>query len=325
MMKKLLALLIALVCMAAPAALAENKKIGIVQYAEHASLDNCREGLLEGLKQAGYVEGENLTVLYYNAQTDDGADTQIVQSFVAQNVDMICAIATPSAQDAFNASLASRKEIPVIYTAVSAPIEAGLADENGMPVGQVTGTCDLLPVSSQLEMIRELMPEARKVGLLYKSSETNSEVQAALYQETAAQYGFEIVTATVTAGAEVSQAVQALLPQVDCLSMLTDNTVVSYLAVVLDAADRVGKPVFGSEVEQVALGCAGAVGLDYVALGKQTGEIAARVLNGESAESIPYETIRESALYLNSETLQFLGIDIPQSLTQRGYIDPAAE
>jgi putative tryptophan/tyrosine transport system substrate-binding protein len=324
MMKKLLAIVLTLVLLtAASAALADEVKIGIIQFAEHASLDNCREGFLQGLAEAGYVEGENLTVLYRNAQADGGMDAQIAQYFVNQNVDLICAIATPSAQAAFNAVLSAKADIPVIYTAVSAPIEAGLADDDGTPVGPVTGTSDLLPVRNQLSMIRELMPEAKTIGLLYTSSETNSEVQAALYEEMAGEFGFEIVSSTVTAGAEVSQAVQALLPQVDCLSMLTDNTVVSYLSVVLAAAEQAGKPVFGSEIEQVALGCAGAEGLDYVALGKQTGEMAARVLNGESAENIPYETIRDSALYLNSDTLETLGIEIPAAMAERGYTDMA--
>ena len=324
MMKKLLAIVLSLVMLtAASAALAENKTVGILQFAEHGSLDNCREGFLQGLAEAGYVEGENLTIKYYNAQADGGTDAQIAQSLVAYPVDLICAIATPSAQAAFNAVLSAKADIPVIYTAVSAPIEAGLANDDGTPVGLVTGTSDLLPIRNQLAMIRELMPDAKTVGLLYTSSETNSEVQAALYEEMAGEFGFEIVSATVTAGAEVSQAVQALLPQVDCLSMLTDNTVVSYLAVVLNAAEQAGKPVFGSEIEQVALGCAGAEGLDYVALGKQTGEMAARVLNGESAESISFETIRDSALYLNTDVLSSLGLEIPAAMAERGYTDMA--
>ena len=324
MMKKLLAIVLSLVMLtAASAALAENKTVGILQFAEHGSLDNCREGFLQGLAEAGYVEGENLTIKYYNAQADGGTDAQIAQSLVAYSVDLICAIATPSAQAAYNAELSAKGDIPVIYTAVSAPIEAGLANDDGTPVGLVTGTSDLLPIRNQLAMIRELMPDAKTVGLLYTSSETNSEVQAALYEEMAGEFGFEIVSATVTAGAEVSQAVQALLPQVDCLSMLTDNTVVSYLAVVLNAAEQAGKPVFGSEIEQVALGCAGAEGLDYVALGRQTGEMAARVLNGESAESISFETIRDSALYLNTDVLSSLGLEIPAAMAERGYTDMA--
>lgn len=323
-MKKLTALVLALLLTATMlSANAETITIGISQYADHGSLDNCREGFLQGLAEAGFVEGENLKVLYNNAQAKGAMATQIAQSFVTQGVSLICAIATPSAQSAYNAVLAAKADIPVIYTAVSAPIEAGLANDDGTPVGAVTGTSDLLPIRNQLAMIRALMPEAKTVGLLYTTSETNSEVQAALYEETAGEFGFEIVSATVTSGAEVSQAVESLLPRADCLSMLTDNTVVSYLSVVLAAAERAGKPVFGSEVEQVALGCAAAEGLDYVALGRQTGEMAARVLKGEKAESIPFETIRDSALYINSAVLEDLGVSLPEELTARGFIDMA--
>ncbi len=323
-MKKLLALVLSLtLMMTLTVATAENVTIGISQFAEHASLDNCREGFLQGLAEAGFVEGENLTVLYSNSQADSGTATQIAQSFVSQNVNLICAIATPSAQTAYNAVLSAKADIPVVYTAVSAPIEAGLANDDGTPIGLVTGTSDLLPVKNQLSMIRSLLPQAKTIGLLYTTSETNSEVQAALYEEMAGEYGFDIVCGTVTSGAEISQVVQSLLPQVDCLSMLTDNTVVSYLTVVLAAAEQAGKPVFGSEVEQVALGCAAAEGLDYVALGRQTGEMAARILKGESAESIPYETIRDSALYINSEVLHDLGIELPEELASRGYTDMA--
>lgn len=324
-MKKLFAtlLVLSLVLSLALTAGAENVTIGIAQFAEHGSLDNCREGFLQGLKEAGYVEGDNLTVLFQNAQADTGTNAQIAQSFVSQNVNMICAIATPSAQAAYNAVQTAGADIPVIFTAVSAPIEAGLANDDGTPVGNVTGTSDLLPIQKQLELIRALLPNAAKIGLLYTSSETNSEVQAAQYEAAAADYGFEIVTATVTAGNEVSQAVEALLPQVDCLSMLTDNTVVSYLAVVLAAAQNAGKPVFGSEIEQVSLGCVAAEGLDYVALGKQTGEMAVRVLKGEKAQDIPFETIKESALYLNTEVVSSLGLTIPDALTERGYTDMA--
>lgn len=324
-MKKLLAtlLVLTLILSVSLTASAQGVTIGISQFAEHASLDNCREGFLQGLAEAGFREGDNLTVLFQNSQADIGTATQIAQSFISQNVDMICAIATPSAQTAYNAVLTANADIPVVFTAVSAPVEAGLANDDGTPVGNVTGTSDLLPIAKQLELIRALLPDATKVGLLYSSSETNSEVQAGLYEAIAADYGFEIVVGTVTSGAEVSQAVDALLPQVDCLSMLTDNTVVSYLAVVLAAAQTAGKPVFGSEIEQVSLGCVAAEGLDYVALGKQTGEMAARILNGEKAESIPFETIKDSALYLNTEVIAGLGLTIPDALTARGYTDMA--
>ena len=141
----------------------EAYTIGISQFAEHGSLDNCREGFLEGLKEAGIEEDKNLEVLYDNAQADTGTASTIASNYVSKKVDMICAIATPSAGSAYNACMNSN--IPVIYTAVSDPVEAGLADEEGNSVGNITGTSDALPVSEQLQMIRELMPEAKKSEL----------------------------------------------------------------------------------------------------------------------------------------------------------------
>ena len=292
-MKKFAALMIALILALSCFAVAEEESytIGIAQFAEHGSLDNCREGFLAGLAEEGIVEGENLTVEYQNAQADTS-------------------MATPIAVCAYNAA---EDEIPVIYTAVSAPEEAGLTDG-----GNVTGTSDELPVAKQLETIRAMLPEAKNIGILYTVGEANSLVQLESYKELAGDYGFTIVESGVTSGADISLALPQLLPQVDCLTMLTDNTVVQYLEVVLDETDAAGIPVFGSEIEQVTLGCVAAEGLDYVALGVQTGKMAAKVLKGEAeAADIPYETIEESALYVNTDACEALGVTIPEELMAR--------
>ena len=139
-------------------------KIGISQFAEHGSLDNCREGFLKGLAEEGFVEGENLEILYENAQADTGTAGQIATNFVSKDVDMICAIATVSATSAYNAAM--KTDIPVIYTAITDPVAAGLASEDGTPVGNVTGTSDKLPVEAQLQMIREILPEAKTICIL---------------------------------------------------------------------------------------------------------------------------------------------------------------
>ena len=146
--------------------------IGISQFAEHGSLDNCREGFIEGLKEEGIEEGENLKIEYKNAAADQGTAKQISDTFVSDKVDLICGIATPSAQAAFNSAMNS--DIPVIYTAVTDPAEAKLVDDEGNPVGEITGTSDELPIKEQLEMIREILPDAKKVGILYTTSEANS-------------------------------------------------------------------------------------------------------------------------------------------------------
>lgn len=287
--------------------------IGISQFAEHGSLDNCREGFLEGLAEAGIVEGENLTVEYKNAAADMGTVAQISSGFAADEVDLICAIATPSAQAAYNAAM--DVEIPVIFTAVTDPVAAELAAEDGTPVGEVTGTSDKLPVEAQLQMIRKILPEAKTIGIIYTTSEANSVSAIAEYEAKVGDYGFKLVTKGVTAVSEVGLAAEDLLTQVDCITNLTDNTVVSALATVLDKANAANIPVFGSEIEQVKIGCLAAEGLDYVALGRKTGEMAAKVLKGEAkASELSFELITEAGLYINTKVAENLGITINEEL-----------
>ena len=138
--------------------------VGIGQFAEHGSLDNCRTGFLQGLADEGIVEGKNLTVLYENAQADGGTASQIMNNFLSKKADLICAIATPIAQSAYSA--AKDAGVPVIYTAVTDPVLAELANADGTPVGEITGTSDKLPVESQLKMIRTMLPDAKTIGIM---------------------------------------------------------------------------------------------------------------------------------------------------------------
>ena len=300
---------------AADTALADGSyTIGINQFAVHGSLDNCREGFLEGLAENGFVEGQNLTVLEENAQADPGLAAQISTNFAGQNVDLICAIATPSAQSAY--SVGRKSNIPVIYTAVTDPIAAELANDDKTPVGEVTGTSDKLPVEQQLEMIRAILPDAKKIGIMYTTSEVNSASTLAEYKEKAADYGFEIVESGVSSTADIPLAADSLLEQVDCLNNLTDNTVVASLPLILSKANAKNIPVFGSEIEQVKIGCLAAMGLDYVDLGKQTGRMAAEVLKGEKkASEMSFEVIEAAAFYGNTKVAEDLGITFPEDLT----------
>lgn len=291
----------------------ESYTIGISQFAEHSSLDNCREGFLLGLEAAGIVEGENLTVIYNNAATDTGTASQIASSFVSDDVDLICGIATISAQSAYNAAMDA--DIPVVFTAVTDPIAAELANEDGTPVGEVTGTSDELAVDKQLQMIRDILPEAKTLGIMYTTSEANSVSAIAEYEAKVADYGFELVTVGITSTADISLATDSLLSQVDCVTNLTDNTVVNSLLTILDKANEKNIPVFGSEIEQVKIGCLAAQGIDYVALGEQTGAMAAQILLGEKAASeINFEVITEVELYYNSAVADLLGITVDESV-----------
>ena len=291
----------------------ESYTIGISQFAEHGSLDNCREGFLEGLKEEGITEGENLTVNVQNAAADMGTAGQIAGSFVSDKVDLICAIATPSAQSAYNAAMDA--EIPVIYTAITDPVAAELAKEDGTPVGEVTGTSDKLPIEAQLEMIRTMRPDAKKLGIMYTTSEANSVSAIAEYKELVGKYGFELVEKGITATADIPLAADDLLSEVDCITNLTDNTVVASLPTIIEKANEKNIPVFGSEIEQVKIGCLAAEGIDYIALGKQTGKMAAQVLKGEKkASEINFETITEPGFYVNTKVAENLGITVPAEL-----------
>ena len=285
--------------------------IGISQYGEHPSLDNCREGFLLGLEEAGLKEGEDFTVDYQNAGFDDNIAIQIGQNFSANNVDLMVGIATPSATACFAA--AEDKNIPVVFNAITDPVEAKLDS------GNVTGVSDKLPVEAQLDLIRTLQPEAKTIGIIYTTSEPNSVSAIREYKEKAPDYGFEIVEIGVTAQSEVTQAADTLISKkVDCISNLTDNNVVGVLASILDKTNEAGIPVYGSEIEQVKIGCVASAGIDYIELGKQAGRLAAKVLKGEATcEELPYETVTEYGIYINSEALAAMNIELPADIADK--------
>ncbi len=285
--------------------------IGISQYGEHGSLDNCREGFLLGLEEAGLKEGVDFTYDYQNAGFDDNIAIQIAQNFSANNVDLMVGIATPSATACFAA--AEDKNIPVIFNAITDPVEAKLDS------GNVTGVSDKLPVDAQLDLIRTLQPDAKTIGIIYTTSEPNSVSAIREYKEKAPEFGFEIVDIGVTAQSEVTQATDTLISKgVDCISNLTDNNVVGVLASVLDKTNEAGIPVYGSEVEQVKLGCVASAGIDYIELGKQAGQMAAKILKGEATcEDLPYETVSEYGIYINSEALALMNIELPAEVSEK--------
>ncbi|PWM14254.1 MAG: ABC transporter substrate-binding protein [Clostridia bacterium] len=302
----------------APAAGSDIPVIGISQYGEHPSLDNCREGFLLGLEEAGLSEGRDFTVLYQNAGFDDNIAIQIAQNFSANNVSLMCGIATNSATACFAA--AEDKDIPVIFNAITDPVQAKLDS------GNITGVSDKLPVEAQLDLIRKCQPDAATIGIIYTTSEPNSVSAIAEYKEKAGEYGFEIVDIGVTAQAEVTQAADTLISRgVDCISNLTDNNVVGVLDSILDKTNEAGIPVYGSEIEQVKKGCVASAGIDYIELGKQAGKLAAKVLTGEAVcQDMPYETVTEYSIYVNNEALAAMNIELPADVAEKA-LDASAE
>lgn len=285
--------------------------IGISQYGEHDALDKARKGFIQGLADAGLTEGKDFEIDYQNAGFDDAIATQIAQNFSSNNVALMMAIATPSATACYAA--AEDKDIPVVFSAISDPARAKLDS------GNVTGTSDKLPVDAQLDLIRKLQPEASTIGIIYTTSELNSVSTIAEFEEKAPIYGFTIVPIGITQQSEATLAADTLIAKrVDCFSNLTDNNVVGVTSSILEKTREAGIPVYGSEIGQVELGCVAAAGIDYFELGKQTGAIAAKILKKEAkASEIPYETISEYGIYVNSPALAEMGLVLPAEIVGR--------
>lgn len=283
--------------------------VGIIQFATHPSLDNCYTGLIEGLKAAGYEDGKTVTVDYQNAQGLPETAGSVAQNMISKNYDLIIGIATPAATAAFG--LAQGANIPVLFCAVSDPVAAQLVQSLDAPGANCTGTSDQLNLEGQLKMIKAFQPNVKKIGVLYTTSEANSVSHLAKLKELAASYDVEIVDSGIQSAADVAQAAASLVTKVDCITNFTDNNVVDNLQVLLEKANEAGIPVYGSEVEQVKNGCLASETLDYVALGKATGEMAAKLLGGADAATMPVQLVADSQPVYNPDAAAKLNISLP--------------
>lgn len=293
--------------------------IGLTQFADHPSLDNCRAGFIQGMANCGYVEGENVTYDYQCAQGEPTNASTIANNYVARDCDLILAIATQSALSALQAT--EETDIPVVFCAISEPVENGLIDSFESTGGNITGVSDKLPVAKYLELIRALLPEAETIGIVYTTSEPNSIAHLAQVEELAPDYGFTVESVGITASNELGSACDTLIARgVDCHMNFTDNTVVQALPLLLQKFDDANIPVFGSEEEQVKNGCLASEGIDYYALGVRTGELAAQILNGTPASEIPAEYITETFPTINEEVAARYGITIPSDLAERAVM-----
>ena len=299
----------------------EKVKIGILQYATHASLDDCYKGILEGLKAEGYEDGKNCTIDFVNGQGETETNNLAATNFVSEGDDVIIAIATPSATACYGA--AKDKGIPVIFSACSDPVGAGLVNTLEAPGTGATGTSDSLNFDGQLKMIRAFMPNAKTIGVLYTTSDANSVSQLTKLKQLAPTYGFEIVDVGVTDASEVATGAQTLVSKkVDCIDNLTDNNVVNNLSVVTNATNAAGIPIFGSEIEQVAkYGCVASETLDYVALGKTTGEMAAKVLKGADIKTLPVSVVTDSKPVYSLKNMEKFSLTLPTAYSSATNTD----
>lgn len=290
---------------------AEQKKtvkVGIVQLVEHAALDAANKGFVDGMAANGFKEKENVTYDRQNAQADQSNLQNIAQRFVSNKVDLICAIATPSAQTMANAT----KDIPIVGTAITDYEAAKLVASNKEPKGNVTGTTDMNPIKEQAELMLKIVPQAKTVGAIYSSSEVNSQIQIKILKEVLAAKNIKVVEATVSTVNDIQQAAQSLVGKVDAVYAPTDNVIASAMPTLIGITNEAKIPVFCGESGMLKAGGIATVGIDYYKLGVQTGAMAARILSGKAKPAaMPIESQKEMQTVVNEEAAKKLGIVIP--------------
>lgn len=294
-------------------ATAESYSIGIVQIVEHPALDTARTGFMDALASQGFKEGDNLTVDYKNAQGEMPTAVTISEGFVADKVDLILAIATPCAQAAATAT----KEIPILITAVTDPVAAGVAESMERPNTNVTGTTDMNPIKEQLELALEINPAVKNVGIIYNSGEVNSVVQVDIAKKVAPELGINIVEAVATNSGEVGTAAESLIGKVEAIYVPTDNTIVSALRSVVRVAEDHDLILIAGDVESVQNGAVATLGISYYGLGYQTGLMAAEVLQGADPATMAIVGSQEFTYAINKTAAQNMGLELPQSLVER--------
>ena len=291
-----------------------NYKIGVIQLVEHSALDAAYQGFVDGLKELGYEDGKNLTVDYQNAQGDQSNCQTIATKLVNDQNDLILAIATPAAQAVANTT----KDIPILVTAVTDPADSKLVASNEAPGNNVSGTSDLTPVKEQMDLIPQIVPGAKTVGVVYCSSEANSKFQVELAKAEAEVLGLDVVEGTVSNSNEIQQVVQSLVGKVDAIYIPTDNMLAAGMSTVVSVTNPAKIPVICGEEGMVTNGGTATYGINYYDLGKLTAAQAVAILvDGKNPAEMPIEYCSDCNLVLNQDAADEMGITFPQDLLDK--------
>ena len=282
-------------------------RIGISQFITHQSLDATREGFMDELAKQGYVEGENIEIDLQNAQGEQ-RNLKTISQQLAESSDVVLAIATPSAQSLANTT----QTTPVVFSAVTDPVSAKLVESKEHPGGNVTGTSDQSSdaISTQINLIKKVLPKAKTIGILYTQSEPNSVVQKDEAKRLLEEKGFTVVEKTILDSNNVKAAAESLMTEVDMVFVPTDNIISSTMETVKQVSIKHKVPVFGGSTEMVAVGGLYNYGTNYEELGRQTARMLVRILKGEKPDNIAVELPEKLELHTNQEIATALGIDI---------------
>lgn len=295
----------------------QKVNVGIVQLVEHSALDAANKGFVDGLAQKGFKEGQNIEFDRQNAQADQSNLQNIAHRFVNNKVDLVCAIATPAAQTMANVS----SDIPIVATAVTDYQAAKLAKSNEKPGGNVTGTTDMNPVGEQLELLVKIVPEIKTVGLIYCSSEVNSQLQAEMLKKAAEAKGINVKEATVSTVNDIQQAARSLVGDVQAIYVPTDNVLASAMPTLAIITQEAKLPVVCGEGGMVRAGGLATLGIDYYKLGVQTGEMAADILSGKAKPAeMPIQSQKDFTVIINKKYADAIGITIPEDILKNAQI-----
>lgn len=295
----------------APSSAAAPVRIGVIQLMEHEALDAAYQGFVDGLAEAGYKDGEQIKIDFQNAQGEQANCQTIADKFVSDKVDLVLAIATPAAQAMANAT----KDIPILVTAVTDPADAKLVASNEAPGGNVTGTSDMNPVEEQMKLLKQMVPEAKTVGMLYNSGEANSKLQVDMAKKVADTMGLTCVDYTVSNANEIQQVVESAIGKVDAFYAPTDNVIANGMATVSMVTIPAKIPVICGEEGMVNNGGTATYGLSYYNLGKLTATQAVDIITGKSKPAdMPILYLTDCLLAINEDSCQQMGLAIPQEL-----------
>lgn len=279
--------------------------LGILQYVEHPSLTAARKGFVDELKKEGYVEGKNLKLDYENAQGDQ-SNLQTISTNLLSNNDLVLGISTPAAQTLSNLS----SDVPVVFTAVTDPVSAKLVDTMEKPAGIATGTSDMSPISKQVELLQKVMPNVKKVGIMYTTNERNSEVQVEEAQKEFAKAGINVITKGISSTNDVQDTAKSLMSQTQVLFIPTDNMIVSAISLLTELSKEMKVPVVGGSADVVDQGVLFTYGANYEALGRQTAKLAVRIIKGEDVSKVAAEYPKALNVVANDDMAKTLGIDL---------------
>jgi putative ABC transport system substrate-binding protein len=288
-------------------------KVGISQIVSHPALDACVEGFKEAMAEKGFVEGKNVEYDLQNAQGDMATASSIATKFADAGLDLVYTVATPTSQAMVKASTT----IPIVFSAVTDPVGAGLVKDGNAPEANVTGVSDMLPIQPHLDLVKAIVPEIKKLGVIYNAGETNSVVLVKAEKEAAKAMGIEIVEATASNSSEVQAAAKSLVGRVDAVSVLTDNTVVSALESVIKVCREAKIPLISGDTDSVKRGSVAAYAFDYKTLGLQAGAVAADILNGKAIKDIPVQYAQDLQLSVNEAAAKAMGVTIPTQLMEK--------